>query len=142
MVLLHHPLHQKVAISENVLTAAIANDGYDNRDKVVKFLLSHHGAPAPVSERMILAAVESYCESKRKIEMLLKQYQGPICIGRHATRGITKIGRPYLSKTLGAPNPHRSPREDEMACCAAAVHSFCILLFMASFSSRHQMGCW
>ncbi|KAE8151959.1 hypothetical protein BDV25DRAFT_138323 [Aspergillus avenaceus] len=80
IALVNHPSYQKVAISDYVLVSGVMNDGPVEWDKVVKLLLSHHGAPMPVTERVILAAVESDYHSSEKIEMLLEQYQGPICI--------------------------------------------------------------
>ncbi|KAB8221118.1 hypothetical protein BDV33DRAFT_190709 [Aspergillus novoparasiticus] len=76
IALLSHPTYQKVAIPEKVLTAGL--------------LLSHHGAPVPVSERMILAALENDHESERKMEMLLKQYQGPIYISDSTLQEVSR----------------------------------------------------
>ncbi|KAE8323671.1 hypothetical protein BDV39DRAFT_208654 [Aspergillus sergii] len=111
IVLLNHPTYQKVSISEKVLAAGIANDRYDNWDKIVKLLLSHHGAPVPVSELMILAVLESDHESERKMEMLLKQYQGPICISDNTLQEVSRRLGDSICRKLRARQIHSNVPE-------------------------------
>ncbi|XRM47143.1 hypothetical protein ABZX51_010143 [Aspergillus tubingensis] len=79
MFLLHHPRFEE-GISENVIAAAAANSHYEDWRRVLGLLLTHHGAPFPVSERLILAMVQSEEYRDERIKVLLEQYQGPICI--------------------------------------------------------------
>ncbi|KAE8314333.1 hypothetical protein BDV41DRAFT_575891 [Aspergillus transmontanensis] len=111
IALLNHPAYQKVAISEKVLAAGLGNDRYDNWDKIVKLLLSHHGAPVPVSERMILAALESDHESERKMKMLLQQYQGPISISDNTLQEVSRRLGDSICRKLRARQIHSNAPE-------------------------------
>ncbi|GKZ31901.1 hypothetical protein AbraIFM66950_000861 [Aspergillus brasiliensis] len=88
MLLLHHPRFQG-GISENVIAAGVANNDYRNWKRILKLLLSQHNAPYPVSERLILAVVQSEEYRDEKLRFLLEQHRGPICISDEVMQKVS-----------------------------------------------------
>ncbi|KAL4781522.1 hypothetical protein BJX76DRAFT_359811 [Aspergillus varians] len=98
-----------VAVSENVLTAAVANGDFDARDKVVMLLLSHHSALLPFSELVVLAAAKYHDESI--MELLLRQYQGPIYISNSTLQKVSPRLGGTISRKLQARQIHSQAPE-------------------------------
>ncbi|PLB43286.1 hypothetical protein P170DRAFT_75216 [Aspergillus steynii IBT 23096] len=94
ILLLNHPTYHEVGVSEQLLSVAVQNDSIRIQDDVIKLMLSHHNAPLPISERVVMAATKSTRFGRKMLGLLLNQYKGPVCISNSTLQEVSeKLGK-------------------------------------------------